>query len=162
MQRHLNKLRRSKQNPNRLNHGRAFANRAKADQADLPAVIQLFTRDSNPTAIGSRPVITVTFFIRAKRKARRVGGRIRMVAGFLATRAGLGFPKSHSVGRRITTDAGRVCAASVGFGVTAVKGGRRGWGGERARIMSDGRRSGLKRDSISAPAFRIGPAIIPT
>ncbi len=117
---------------------------------------------TRPRAISGARVITATSGNRAKRKVHGAGVRTPTVAGFTPTRAGPGFPKSHSVGPPITTDAGRVCAALVGFGFRAINGPRPGFPGERATITSAGRRCLRKRDSINTPASTIGPITITT
>src|SRR5207237_7399912 len=99
---------------------------------------------------------------RAKQKARGLGVLTRTVAGFTPTPVGLGFPRSHSVGRLITTDVGRGCVESGGSGYRAMNGRRLGFHGARATITSAGRRCRRKRDSISAPASIIGLITITT
>ncbi len=150
--RNLNKLLRACVSP-------AHVKVAKARQ--LPA-IQLFIPSSSLMARGWRPLITAMFGNRAKPKARGVGVLTRTVAGFTPTPAGLGFLKSHSVGRPIITGAGRVCVESAGSGFRAMNGRRPGFRGARATITSAGRRCPRKRGSISAPASTIGLITITT
>src|SRR2546421_9077853 len=139
---------RSEANQRLLNRVRARALQSHAN-APSPSAIPLFTANSNPTAIGLRPEITVTCFTRAKQRVRAVGGRTQMVAGFTATRVGLGFRKNRLAGPPIITGVGRVCAESAGFGFRAINGRQLGFLGARAAITSAGRRCLPKRDSIN-------------
>src|ERR1700731_1603741 len=131
------------------------------ERDQLPA-IQLFIRSSSLMARGWRQVITATFGSRAKPKARGVGVRTPTVAGFTPMLAGPGFPKSHSAGPPITTDVGRACAESAGFGFRAINGRRLGFPGGRATITLVGRPCRRKRDLISRPASTIGRITITT
>src|SRR6266436_889016 len=131
-------------------------------ERDRLPVTRLFIPSSIHTAPGSKQLITATFGSHAKQNVHEAGDHTGAVAGFTPTPAAPGFPKSHSVGPPITTDAGRVCAALVGFGFRAINGPRPGFPGERATITSAGRRCLRKRDSINTPASTIGPITITT
>src|SRR5947208_16967159 len=99
---------------------------------------------------------------RAKQRARRVGVRTRTGAGFTPMPAGLGFRKSHSVGRLIITDVGHGVGESAGSGSQVSNGPRPGCRGERATITLAGRPCRQKRDSINARVSTIGRITITT
>ena len=126
------------------------------------ATTTFFTPSSNHTAIGAKHRITDTSGNRAKRNVHAIGIPTRTAAGFTPMLAGLGFRKSGSAGPRTITVAGRVCAASVGFGCRATNGRPLGSHGVRAMSTSAGRRCRRKRASIAAKAFTIGRTIITT
>lgn len=81
-----------------------------------------FTVSSSRTAPGGRLLIMATSGNRSRRSVRAIGVLTPMGAGPTPTLVGRGFPRSRSVGRLITTAAGRACGMSAGSGCRAMNG----------------------------------------
>jgi hypothetical protein len=121
---------------------------------------ECFIGNWNRTARGAKRLTMVTSGNRARRKNHATGVRTQRAVGSIAMRVGPGFPTSLSAGRLTIMDAGSGCAGSVGFGYREMNGRRPGCRGERAKIMSAGRRCRRKRASIAAVASMRGRTAI--
>lgn len=115
-----------------------------------------FTVSLSRTAPGGRLPITATFGNRSRRSVRAIGALTAMGAGPTPTLVGRGFRKSRSVGRLITTAAGRVCGMSAGFGCRGMNGRPPGSLGGRVMSTSAGPLCRRKRISIGIAGFRNG------
>ncbi len=100
-------------------------------------------------ARGSRPQTTATSGSRWW-CGNPVGSPIRAAAGFAATGAGPGSPKSRSVGPPITTDAGPCSAGAAGSGCRVRNGHRAGSAGVKTTPTSVGRRCRRRLSPIVA------------